>query len=430
VAGESRTTTGGPSAPRGVSRRGLLAALGSGAVGAGLVGAGVVAAEASGRSSSSGSSGDGGTAAVVPFHGEHQAGIATDVQANLHFAAFDVTATSRDDLASLLQDWTAAAVALTAGKEVGEGGATGGKPLAPPSDTGEAVDLHANRLTLTVGVGPSLFDDRFGLAAARPAALVDLPAFPADALVPERSDGDLCVQACADDPQVAVHAIRTLTRIAAGRAAVRWAQLGYGRAATVDPSAPTPRNLFGFKDGTANPAASDTQTLDEQVWVQPGDEEGAAAWVAGGSYLVARRIRMHIETWDRTSLQEQEQVIGRTKAAGAPLGHAGEHDAFDARTLPASSHVRLAHPSMNGGAQMLRRGYNFTDGTDGLGHLDAGLFFLAYQRDVRKAFIPVQTALARQDALSEYLEHTASGVWAILPGVPEGGWLGQQLLST
>ncbi|MGQ7296362.1 iron uptake transporter deferrochelatase/peroxidase subunit [Quadrisphaera sp. KR29] len=415
-----------------VSRRGLLAALGSGAVGAGLVGAGVVAAEASGRGSSAGPSGPSGAGtSVVPFHGEHQAGIATDVQANLHFAAFDVTATSREDLASLLQDWTAAAVALTAGEEVGEGGATGGRPLAPPSDTGEALDLHANRLTLTVGVGPSLFDDRFGLAGARPAALVELPAFPGDALVPERSDGDLCVQACADDPQVAVHAIRTLSRIAAGRAGVRWAQLGYGRAATVDPSAPTPRNLFGFKDGTANPAGTDTRTLEEHVWVQPGDDStGAGAWLAGGSYLVARRIRMHVETWDRTSLAEQEQVIGRTKGAGAPLGHAAEHDAFDPASLPASSHVRLAHPSAHGGAQMLRRGYNFTDGTDGLGHLDAGLFFLAYQRDVRTAFIPVQTALARQDALSEYLEHTGSGVWAVLPGVPEGGWLGQQLLGT
>ncbi len=415
----------------GVSRRGLFAALGSGAVAGGLVAAGVATADRSGASAAA-SSGS-GSARVVPFHGEHQAGVATDVQANLHFAAFDVTATSRDELVSLLQDWTAAAVALTAGREVGDGGASGGAPLAPPSDTGEAVDLHANRLTLTVGAGPSLFDDRFGLAAARPAALVDIPAFPADALVPERSDGDLCVQACADDPQVAVHAIRTLTRLAAGRAAVRWAQLGYGRAATVDPSAPTPRNLFGFKDGTANPAASDTATLDAQVWVQQGDDDaagGAGAWMAGGSYLVARRIRMHIETWDRTSLQEQEQVIGRTKAAGAPLGHAGEHDAFDPRSLPASSHVRLAHPETNGGAQMLRRGYNFTDGTDGLGHLDAGLFFLAYQRDPRTAFIPVQTALARQDALSEYLEHTGSGVWAVFPGVPDGGYLGQQLLST
>ncbi|SDQ49630.1 iron uptake transporter deferrochelatase/peroxidase subunit [Quadrisphaera sp. DSM 44207] len=410
------------SGPGGLSRRSLFAALGTGAAGAGLIGAGAAAAAAARE-------GD-GRDDVVPFHGEHQAGIATSVQGHLHFAAFDVLAEDRAELAGLLRDWTRAAVALCAGREVGEGGAAGGSPSAPPSDTGEAQGLGASRLTLTVGFGPSLFDDRFGLGERRPEALVELPAFRGDALEEARCGGDLAVQACADDPQVAVHAIRTLTRLAAGRAAVRWAQLGYGRAASVDPDQPTPRNLFGFKDGTANPAGSDAAALDEHVWVaaqDAGDE--ARAWMTGGSYLVARRVAMRIETWDRAPLAEQEAFVGRTKGEGAPLGGTAEHEAFDPATLPASSHVRLAHPSRHGGARMLRRGFSYTGGTDGYGHLDAGLFFLAYQRDVRRAFVPVQTALAEADALGEYLVHTGSGVWAVPPGVREGGWWGETLLA-
>jgi deferrochelatase/peroxidase EfeB len=412
----------------GLTRRTLFAALGTGAVGTGLVGAGVATAVAGGAGAGPGS-GAGGQDAVA-FSGEHQAGIATDVQANLHFAAFDVTATDREDLAGLLRDWTAAAAAMCAGREVGRGGATGGPALAPPSDTGEAVGLPASRLTLTAGFGPSLFDGRYGLADRRPEALVDLPAFAGDALDPARCGGDLAVQACADDPQVAVHAIRTLTRLTAGRAAVRWAQLGYGRAASVDPSAPTPRNLFGFKDGTANPSGSDTAALDAHVWVPDADVPSPAhAWMRGGSYLVARRVAMRIETWDRASLSEQEQTIGRTKGEGAPLGSAAEHDPVHPSALPASSHVRLARTAGDGEGRMLRRGYSYTEGADGLGHLDAGLFFLAYQRDVRRAFIPVQRALAADDALNEYVQHTGSGIWAVPPGTGPGGWWGQELLA-
>ncbi|WP_432496129.1 iron uptake transporter deferrochelatase/peroxidase subunit [Kineococcus gypseus] len=404
-----------------LSRRGLIAALGAGAGGVGA--AALVGAAASGDAPAARDE-------VVPFEGEHQAGVSTDVQAHLHFAAFDVLAADREELAGLLRDWTRAARSLTAGRPVGESGAVGGDPLAPPEDTGEALGLPAARLTLTLGLGPSLFDDRFGLAGRRPEALVDLPPFPGDALEAARCGGDLAVQACADDPQVAVHAVRTLSRIAAGRAAVRWAQLGYGRAATVDPGAPTPRNLFGFKDGTANVAGDDTGELDEHVWV--GAQDAAApeqAWMTGGTYLVARRIAMHVETWDRSSLAEQEQVIGRTKGEGAPLGGRREHEGFDPATLPATSHVRLAHPSRHGGARMLRRGYNYTDGATALGRLDAGLFFLAYQRDVRRAFVPVQRALAADDALNEYVRHTGSGVWAVPPGVGADGWWGEPLLG-
>jgi len=365
----------------------------------------------------------------VPFHGPHQAGIATAVQDRLHFAAFDVTTDDREKLEKLLREWTRAAERMTAGREVGEG-AYGGLPEAPPDDTGEALGLKPSRLTLTIGFGPSLFDGRFGLKDKRPGALVELPRFPGDNLDPARSGGDLCVQACADDPQVAVHAIRNLARIGFGTVAVRWSQLGFGKTSSTTPDAQTPRNLFGFKDGTRNVAGTDTAALDRHVWVGAKEATGGGAWMAGGSYLVARRIRMNVETWDRTPLAEQEDIFGRDKKEGAPVGKAKEHDEPFLKAMKPDSHVRLAHPDANGGAHLLRRGYSFTDGTDGLGRLDAGLFFLAYQRDVRSGFVPVQTALAKADALNEYIQHVGSAVFAVPPGVRDADdWWGRGLFS-
>ncbi|MEV5599745.1 iron uptake transporter deferrochelatase/peroxidase subunit [Streptomyces sp. NPDC052496] len=370
---------------------------------------------------------DGG--AAVPFHGTHQAGIATAVQDRLHFAAFDVKTKDRAELVQMLKDWTRAAERMTAGHEVGEG-AWGGLPEAPPDDTGEALGLKPSRLTLTIGFGPSLFDGRFGLGGKRPEALVDLPKFPGDNLDAARSGGDLCIQACADDPQVAVHAIRNLARIGFGKVAVRWSQLGFGKTSSTTPGAQTPRNLFGFKDGTRNIAGTETDRLDAFVWVSGKDASGPAAWMAGGSYLVARRIRMDIETWDRTPLAEQEDIFGRDKKEGAPVGKAKEHDAPFLKAMKPNAHVRLAHPDSNGGATILRRGYSFTDGTDGLGRLEAGLFFLAYQRDVRTGFIPVQTSLARNDALNEYTQHVGSAIFAIPPGVRDtDDWWGRELFA-
>ncbi|MFG3201997.1 iron uptake transporter deferrochelatase/peroxidase subunit [Streptomyces sp. NPDC048192] len=362
---------------------------------------------------------------AVEFHGAHQAGIATPVQDRLHFAAFDVKTDDRDAFVRMLKDWTAAARRMTAGRPVGEG-AFGGLAEAPPDDTGEAMGLKPSRLTLTIGFGPSLFD-RFGLHGRRPEALVDLPAFPGDNLDRARTGGDLCIQACADDPQVAVHAIRNLARIGFGKVAVRWSQLGFGKTSSTTPDAQTPRNLFGFKDGTRNIAGTETDRLDEHVWVGAGD---GPDWMTGGSYLVARRIRMNIETWDRTSLQEQEDVFGRDKREGAPVGRAKEHDAPFLKAMKPTAHVRLAHPDANGGVTILRRGYSFTDGTDGLGRLDAGLFFLAYQRDVRHGFIPLQRKLSAHDALNEYIQHVGSAVFAIPPGVRDSGdWWGRTLFS-
>jgi deferrochelatase/peroxidase EfeB len=419
-----------------VSRRGLL-----GAAGAGLAGlaAGASGGFAVGRDEANPSPQSAG-ARTYPFYGEHQAGILTPVQDRLHFAAFDVITDAREELAQLLKDWTAAAARMTQGLGAGELGPTSGPYAAPPDDTGEAIGLPPAGLTITFGFGPTLFrkdgKDRFGLASRQPDALQRLPHFPADKLNPQRSDGDLCVQACADDPQVAVHAVRNLARIAFGRAAIRWSQLGFGRTSSTSTSQTTPRNLMGFKDGTMNLKAEDPAAVDAHVWV-PADADSKGRWLAGGSYLVVRRINMTIETWDRQPLSEQERVIGRTKAEGAPLSGGAEfsHPDFslkgsDGEPLVATdAHVRMVHPSNNSGAKMLRRGYNFVDGSDGLGRLDAGLFFLAYVRDPRTHYIPIQMKLGMGDGLSEYVQHTGSALFAIPPGIAQGEYLGQAMFA-
>ena len=358
----------------------------------------------------------------------------------MHFAAFDVTTESRDDLIALLTAWTEAADRMTQGLPAGEVGPTEGSVNLPPDDTGEAIGLTASGLTITFGFGPTLFrdddgKDRFGLADRQPRSLRTLPHFPADVLDPEKSYGDLCVQACADDPQVAVHAIRNLARIGFGTVAVRWSQLGFGRTSTTSTSQSTPRNLFGFKDGTANIKSEETKDVQEHVWVAPGADPGAD-WLAGGSYLVARRINMNIEIWDRQSLGDQEDFVGRTKASGAPLSGGTEFTEPDF-TMPGSNgpviardaHIRLVHPDFNDGARMLRRGYNFVDGSNPLGGLDAGLFFIAYVVDPDTHFIPIQNTMAKQDALMEYLKVTGSALFAVPPGIGAGEYVGQPLFD-
>lgn len=376
-----------------------------------------------------------------PFalRGTHQPGITTPVQDRLHFAAFDVTTTSRARLISLLKEWTLAAERLMGGGPAGPIGPVEGDYRLPPDDTGEAIGLPASRLTLTFGFGPGLFvdddgKDRFGLADRQPEVLKDLPHFPGDRLDPSRSRGDLCIQACADDPQVAVHAIRNLARIGFGTVSVRWSQLGFGRTSSTTAGQATPRNLFGFKDGTKNILAEETQALDEHVWVHPDDHGGD--WLAGGSYLAARRINMVIETWDRQGLGEQEALIGRTKDSGAPMSGGKEHDdpdfsmpGRDGPIVPKDSHVAVVHPDHNDGVRILRRGYNFVDGSNDLGTLDAGLFFLAYVRDPATQFIPMQNAMAKHDAMMEYLKFTGSALFAIPPGAGEGEYIGQSLFT-
>jgi deferrochelatase/peroxidase EfeB len=375
---------------------------------------------------------------VVPFRGDHQAGITTPVQDRLHFAAFDLTTEDRDELVSLLTDWTVAAEAMTGGREVGTYGAVAGPEQAPPEDTGEALGLPASRLTLTIGFGRGMFVDpqgrpRFGLDGRLPAGLEPLPHFAFDEIRDDISGGDVAIQACADDPQVAVHAIRNLARIGFGRASVRYSQLGFGRTSSTTTAQATARNLMGFKDGTRNIKAEDADALRSWVWVQPDDQPD---WMVGGSYLVTRKIMMRIETWDREPLLGQEEIIGRVKGTGAPLSGGDEFTEpdFEARqagalAIPKIAHIRLAHPDQHDGARLLRRGYNFVDGTTDLGQLAAGLFFIAYQRDPHRQFVPIQQALA-VDVLNEYIVHVSSGLFACPPGLgPDDGFWGESLFA-
>jgi len=417
---------------KGISRRELFrlaGATGAGlAIGGGGVGAAVAARDILGA-------GTGGIVGAIPFFGRNQAGITTPQQDRLVFAAFDLTTDNVSKVRDLLREWTTAAALMSEGRPVGE---ESENVYLPPDDTGEALDLSPARLTLTFGFGPTLFEqdgsDRFGLAVQRPATLAGIPSMPGDSLEPERSDGDLCVQACADDPQVAFHAIRNLTRIARGTATMRWSQIGFGRTSSTSRAQETPRNLMGFKDGTNNIKAEYEDLMDQHVWVQTGDEP---AWMRDGTYVAARRIRMLIEVWDRSSLNDQEQTIGRHRTSGAPIGGEDEFDPIDLEAsgsdgkplVPTDSHVRLSRE--NPDEQILRRGYSFTDGMDPKrGQLDAGLFFISFQRDPQKQFVPLQRRLAENDALNEYILHTGSALFAIPPGAREDGYVGETLFES
>jgi deferrochelatase/peroxidase EfeB len=408
-----------------ITRRRLLASAGAGAAGLGLGGAtGYLIGQETAEAKSDGTG-------SVPFYGEHQAGIDTPAQDRLHFAAFDLVTDSRAELREMLRAWSLAAAEMTAGQLVGKANSL--QP-APPDDTGETVGLLPSRLTVTIGFGPSLFERRgLRLRGDRPAALREIPPLPADELNAAESGGDLCVQACSDDPQVAFHAVRNLARIGRGVVVMRWSQLGFGRTSTTSRSQDTPRNLMGFKDGTANIRAEDSEAMRRFVWA---GREGPT-WMRGGSYMVTRRIRMLLEIWDRSPLEDQEQTIGRDKYAGAPLGGASESDPLDLEaerngqpTIPVDAHVRLASASANGGERILRRGYSFTDGVDeSLGELEAGLFFICFQRDPERQFVQIQRRLGSKDALNEYIKHVGSAVFAVPPGAPRGGYVGETLLG-
>jgi deferrochelatase/peroxidase EfeB len=407
-----------------LTRRRLLTSAGVGAAGIGLGAGGYLV----GRDTAEAADGTGS----VPFYGEHQAGIDTPAQDRLHFAAFDLVDGSRTDLQEMLREWSLAAAEMTAGDLIGD---VNDERLAPPDDTGETVGLLPSRLTVTIGFGPSLFERQsLGLAGKRPPALRAIPPLPADELDAEQSGGDICVQACSDDPQVAFHAIRNLARIGRGTVAMRWSQLGFGRTASTSRGQETPRNLMGFKDGTANIRAEDLEAMRRHVWLGAGD---GPAWMRGGSYLVTRRIRMLLEIWDRSALSDQEETIGRAKYSGAPLGESDEFDPIDLEAekngkpaIPVDSHVRLASASVNDGERILRRGYSFTDGVDPrLGELDAGLFFICFQRDPEKQFVAIQRRLGSNDALNEYIKHVGSAVFAVPPGARPGGYVGETLLG-
>jgi deferrochelatase/peroxidase EfeB len=412
-----------------VSRRRLLEATGGGALGLLLAGGGY--AVGSDKDESGGT-----TPQVVPFHGPHQAGITTPAQDRLAFASFDLTVSTASELRDLLGTWSDAAAKLTTGSALGP---EREPPHMPPADTGEAEGLPAADLTVTFGLGPEVFEqggaDRFGLAARRPRLLRPLGPLPGEELDPTRSNGDVCVQACAADPVVAFHALRTLARIGRGAAVLRWTQIGFGRTASTRKDQVTERNLMGFKDGTNNLAGNDAALMRKYVWV--GDDE-PQRWMRDGTYMVARRIRMRIESWDRDTLADQEQVIGRYKQSGAPLTGAREHDVVDLSAKRADgtpvigvdAHIRLAAPSENGDIRLLRRGYSFADGVDPTtSELDAGLFFIAFQRDPHAQFAALQRRLGSEDSLNEYIVHTTSALFAIPPGTQPGGFVGSGLFA-
>jgi deferrochelatase/peroxidase EfeB len=366
------------------------------------------------------------------FHGPHQAGIATAAQEFLYIAALDLTTSSTEDLANLLRAWTVAAEQLTSGgpsREAHYG-------LEGPVDPGEALGLQASQLTLTFGFGPRLFEQSsgLGLAALRPRHLQPLPAFDGDQLELSSSDGDLCIQACANEPQVTFHAVHVLTRLADETATIRWTQSGFGRTASTSRDQPTQRNLMGFKDGTNNIRAEDDEALKKHVWV---DDPRESSWTQNGTYMITRRIRILFDVWDTTTLAGQQRAVGRYKASGAPLGSTDEYDPVDLTlshsgetVIPGDAHIRVASPSLNDGHRILRRGYSYVEGSEPKsGQLEAGLFFICFQNDPISQFVSLQHKLAGEDALSRHTEHTASAIFFCPPGTSRGAFIGSGLLA-
>ncbi|MEU6928043.1 iron uptake transporter deferrochelatase/peroxidase subunit [Streptomyces sp. NPDC046374] len=422
-----------------ISRRRLLGTVGAAGATGLLIGAAGGAGFASSEDGGGAGAGSGGSPALasvgsteVMFHGKHQAGITTPLQARGHLVAFDLApGAGRKEAAALLRRWSATAKALMAGKP-----STG--------DTGIALDAGPSSLTVTFGFGRTFFD-RTGLTARRPGQLDPLPAFSSDALDPKRSEGDLWVQIGADDALVAFHALRALQKDADGAARVRWQMNGFNRSAGATARPMTARNLMGQVDGTNNPKPADTD-FDRRIFVPQSAQDaqgsqgsqGFQEWMAGGSYAVVRRIRMLLDDWEKLSLDKQEKVIGRRKADGAPLTGGSETTPLDlnkigpdGRTvIPDNAHSRISAPEQNGGAAMLRRPFSFHDGIAADGTPDAGLLFVCWQADPLRGFVPVQRKLDRGDALSPFVRHEASGLFAVPGGAAEGEYVGQRLLES
>lgn len=347
----------------------------------------------------------------ISFYGKHQAGITTPMQKNIYFVVLDLRTTDKNELIQLFKDWTDYSQKLVNGELVKKDGSNA---LLPPSDTGETVGLNPYRLTLTFGVSAS-FLTKLGLEKKRPKLFRDLPAFPKEQLREQYTGGDIVIQACADDEQVAFHAVRNLIRKGRNKVTMKWSQSGF---AAIGDRMETPRNLFGFKDGTAN--VTTEKDFDKVVWADSQD------WMNNGSYMAVRRIIMHLETWDRTNLQEQENTFGRYKESGAPFGKKDEFDEVDLSLLPVDSHVRLAKEV---DMPILRRSYSYSDGIDPkTGQFDAGLLFIAFQKDPDR-FVKIQTNLGADDKMNEYVTHIGSGLFACFGGVKEGEYIGQDLFE-
>lgn len=365
----------------------------------------------------------------VLFYGNHQSGVTTNVQKHVYFASLNVIVTSKEELKELFQMWTPLAVRMMNGEEIAESTTN---TYVAADDTGEAVGLSASNLTITFGVGPTLFEKpELGLANLKPAELEVLPHFPKDQLDENYSNGDLCIQACAEDPQVAFHAVRNLIRAASGKVTLKWTQAGFNSFPMDKNKRQTPRNLFAFKDGTGNPDVKNSDEMNEVVWVQPSD---SVPWMIGGTYLVARRVQMHLETWDRTALGDQEATFGRHRDTGAPLGKTGEFEEMELTrkdskgnpVVPITSHVHLVKQVKD---RLLRRSYSYSSGMDSkTGVFDAGLLFISFQKHP-KQFINIQNSLGRIDKLNEYITHRGSAIFACFPGIQKGSFIGESLFK-
>ena len=347
----------------------------------------------------------------ISFYGEHQAGITTPMQKNIYFVVLDLHSTDKEEVIQMFKDWTDYSSKLVDGELVKKDGSNA---LLPPSDTGETVGLNPYRLTLTFGVSAD-FLKKMGLEKKRPKEFRDLPPFPKEQLQEKYTGGDIVIQACSDDEQVAFHAVRNLVRKARNTVTMKWSQSGF---AAIGDRMSTPRNLFGFKDGTAN--VTKEKDFDKVIWTDSDD------WMKGGTYMAVRRIQMFLETWDRTNLQEQENTFGRYKESGAPFGKEDEFDEVDLDLLPVDSHVRLAKEVNK---PIYRRSYSYSDGiVEKTGQFDTGLLFLAFQKNP-DSFVKVQTNLGAQDKMNEYVTHIGSGLFACFAGVKKGEYLGQKLFE-
>jgi dye decolorizing peroxidase len=360
---------------------------------------------------------------MAMFHGKHQPGITEGLQARGHLVAFDLAAgASRKEAAALLRRWSTTAQRLMAGE------------AAAQDDTEVARDAGPSSLTITFGFGNSFFS-RTGLEKQRPASLDPLPDFSSDHLDKARSNGDLWVQIGANDALVAFHALRTIQKDAGSAAKVRWQMNGFNRTPGATAHKMTARNLMGQLDGTRNPKPTESD-FDRRIFV-PASGSSDPAWMANGSYAVVRRIRMLLDDWEKLSTGAQENVVGRRKSNGAALSGGGETTAMDlektdakgALVVPINAHARIARPDQNGGAAMLRRPFSYHDGIAADGTPDAGLLFVCWQADPLRGFVTVQRKLDRGDALSTYIRHEASGLFAVPGGAAEGEYVGQRLLE-
>jgi len=354
-------------------------------------------------------------ATVQPFAGVHQSGILNPAPAHATLVAFDSNAGDRTTLEAALQALSARARQLASGGPV---------PVlevdAPPADSGTLGPENApDALTVTISFGASLFDGRYGLASKRPAELIQMPTFPVDQLDPKIAHGDILVQICAQHRDTVVHALRELARTVRGALQQRWTMDGFCGANRGPSPKNSPRNLFAFRDGTANPVTTDANLMNQLVWAGPGEP----GWAVGGTYQVVRIIRMHVEFWDRVGLTEQQNMIGRVRDTGAPLG--GTQEFQDPRydldpkgeRIPLDAHVRLANPrtSATANQRILRRGFSYHRGFDDAGQLDQGLLFVAYNRSPSKQFAVIQDRL-NGEPMTDYITPIGGGYFFVPPG--------------